>query len=79
MHSTGKSTQVGMVENVHSIRIKREFCKPATKSDSYTTPEKGLVQFGDRNDTWRWWYFELKTTAMWRWNDEMPRNDPYEW
>ena len=30
-----------MVENVHSTRIKHEFCKPATKSDSNTTPEKG--------------------------------------
>ena len=51
MHSSGKLTQVGMVENVHSTRIKREFCKPATKSDSNTTPEKGLVQFRDGNDT----------------------------
>ena len=36
-------TQVGMVENVHSTRFKREFCKSATKSDSKTTPEKGLM------------------------------------
>ena len=39
----GKWTQVKMVENVHSTRFKREFCKPASKSDSRTTPEKGLV------------------------------------
>ena len=39
-----------MVENVHSTRFKREFCKPATKSDSKTTPEKGLVQFRDGDD-----------------------------
>ena len=51
MHSPGKLIQVGMVENVHSTRIKCEFCKPATKSDSYTTPEKGLVQFRDGNDS----------------------------
>ena len=51
LHSPGKVTQVGMVENVHSTRIQRQFCKPATKSDSNTTPEKGLVQFCDGNDT----------------------------
>ena len=50
MHSPGKLTQVGMVENVYSSRIEREFCKPATKNDSYMTPEKGLVQFRDGND-----------------------------
>ena len=47
MHSPGKLTQVGMVENMH----KREFCKPATESDSNTAHEKGLVQFRDGNDT----------------------------
>ena len=51
MHSPSKVAQVGMVENVHSTRIKRVFYKPATKSDSNTTPEKGLVQFRDGNDT----------------------------
>ena len=39
MHSPDKLTQVGMVENVHSTRIKCEICKLATKSDSNTTPE----------------------------------------
>ena len=39
-----------MVENVHSTRIKREFCKPETKSDSNTTPEKGLARFCDGDD-----------------------------
>ena len=39
-----------MLENVHSTRFKREFCKPATKSDSKTTPEKGLVYFRDGDD-----------------------------
>ena len=51
MHSSGKLTQVGMVENVHSTRIKGEFYKPTTTSDSKTTPEKGLIQFCDGNDT----------------------------
>ena len=64
MHSPGKLTEVGMVENVYSTRIKREFCKPETKIDSKTTPEKGLVRFRDGNDTWRWWHFELKTPAF---------------
>ena len=64
IHSPGKLTQVGMVENVHSTRINREFCKPTTKSYSNTTPKKGLVQFRDGNDMWRWWYFELKTLAV---------------
>ena len=50
IHSPGRLTQVGMKENVHSTRIKREFCTPATKSDSNTTHEKGLVQFRDGND-----------------------------
>ena len=45
MHSPGKLTQVGMVENVHSTRIKREYCKPAIKSDSNTTPEKDSYNF----------------------------------
>ena len=43
MHSPGKLAQVGMVENVHSTRMKREFCKPAIKSDRNTTPEKNFV------------------------------------
>ena len=64
MHSPDKLTQVWMVENVHSTRIKREFCKPETKSDSNTTPEKGLVRFCDGDDMWRWWHFELKTPAV---------------
>ena len=51
MHSFGELTQVGMVQKVHSTRIKREFCKPATKSDSNATPENRLVQFRDENDT----------------------------
>ena len=46
----GKLTQVGMVENVHSTRIKCEFCKPATKSYSNTTPWKGT-----RTISWRKW------------------------
>ena len=29
--------------NVHSTWLKREYCKPAKKSDSYTTREKGLL------------------------------------
>ena len=61
MHLPGEFTEVGMVENVPSTRIKLEFCKPATKSDSNTSLEKGLVQFRDGNDTWPWWHFELKT------------------
>ena len=55
-----------MVENVHSTRIKREFCKPETKSDSNTTPEKGLGRFCDGDDMWRWWHFELKTPAVFK-------------
>ena len=51
MHSPSTLTQEVMIENVHSTRIKREFCKPATKSVSNTTPEKGLVLFRDGNDT----------------------------
>ena len=39
-----------MVENMHSTRFKREFCKPVTKSDRKTTPEKGLVWFRDGDD-----------------------------
>ena len=46
----GKWTQVGIVENVHSTRFKRKFCKPVTESDSKTTPEKGLVSFRDGDD-----------------------------
>ena len=57
-------TQEGKVENVHSTRIKREFCKPAAKSYSNMTPEKGLEQFRDGNDMWRWWHFEPKTLAV---------------
>ena len=45
MHSPGKRTEVGMVENVHVTRIKRAFCKPATKSDSNTTPKKESYNF----------------------------------
>ena len=66
MHSPSKLTQVVIVENVNSTRIKRDFCKPTTKSDSNTTLEKGLVPFRDGNDTWRWWHFELETPAILR-------------
>ena len=39
-----------MVENVHSTQFIREFCKPATKSDSKTTPGNGLAWFRDGDD-----------------------------
>ena len=64
MHSPGKIAQEGIVENMHSTRIKRDFCKLATKTDSNTTHEKGVVHFRDGNNTLRWWHFELKTPAV---------------